>query len=151
MTCPVKNKQDEQILVEYCAGALDAGRAAAVESHAAGCAECAAWIAGQRAVWSALDNFAAPEASPEFSARLYGRIEEEQRGGWWKRFWRTAWKPALATSAAGAALAIGLMVSVPRWADSPKKASVESVDIEQVEHVLEDLDLLTPGAGGSRF
>ena len=145
MICPKQNKQDEQILLEYCSGKLDEHRFREVENHAAECAACAAWIAEQRALWSALDEFRAPQVSPEFNARLYQRIEERQRGGWWKQFWRTAWKPTLATAAAGAALAIGLTVSVPRSSDPPKKASVESVDMDQVEHALEDLDLLTPG------
>jgi len=145
MICPKQNKQDEQILLEYCSGTLDEHRSAEVRNHAAECAECAAWIADQRVVFSALEEFAAPEVSPEFNARLYAGIEEQQRAGWWKQFWRTAWKPALATVAAGVALAIGLMVSVPHSGTPPKKASVENVDMDQVEHALEDLDLLTPG------
>ena len=145
MTCPKQKKQDEQILLEYCSGTLDERRSGEVRNHAAECAECAAWIAEQRAAWSALDEFAAPSVSPGFNARLYRRIEQQQRGGWWKQFWHAAWKPTLATAAAGAALAIGLMVPVPRSGDAPTKASVESVDMDQVEHALDDLDLLTPG------
>jgi anti-sigma factor RsiW len=149
MKCP--NKLDEQILVEYCSGTLDARRASEVEGHAAQCAECAASIAEQNSVLNVLDDFTVPQVTPEFNARLYARIEQEQRGRWWKQFWHTAWKPALATVGVGAALVIGLTVNVPQASDAPRKGSVESVDMDQVEHALEDLDLLSPGSGGNKL
>lgn len=151
MTCPIQNKRDEQILVEYCAGTLEAGGVRQIEGHISECAECTEWIASQSAVWSALDDFAAPAVTPDFNARLYQRIEREREGGRFRRFWHAAWKPALVTVAAGLALAIGLGIRVPHSGDIPTKASVENVDIYQVEHVLEDLDLLTPTDDGSRL
>jgi anti-sigma-K factor RskA len=150
MKCPIEDNKDEQILLDYCCGGLEESRAAEIETHARECAACSAWIAEQRAVWSALDDFTPPEVSPEFNALVYQKIEAQQ-GGWWKHLWRAAWKPALATAAVGAALLIGMIVNVHHPADAPTKASIDNVDIEQVEHALDDLNLLMPGDSGGRL
>lgn len=150
MTCPLDKERDEQILLEYCSGGLDEIRTAEVKAHAQECTACAAWIGEQQMVSSALDDFAAPVVSPEFNARVYQRIDE-QSASFWQRIWHAAWKPVLATAAVAAALALGMMVNVPSANDAPKKASVESVDMDQVEHALDDLNLLMPSNAGDRL
>ena len=139
MTCPTKDKQSAEILLEYCAGTLDPERASEFEKHAAECTECGRQVTLQRALWRTLDRWTPVEVSPDFDARLYARIAREEAAPLWKRWFTWGWKPALATAAACAAIVIALLVHQPRQA--PR---TDTVDIDQVEHALEDLDLLTP-------
>ena len=139
MTCPTTNKQSAEILLEYCAGTLDPDRALEFEKHAAECAECGRQVASQRALWQRLGQWTPAEISPDFDARLYARIaraEAAPLGKWWFAW---GWKPALITVAAGAAIVIGLFVRQPQ-----PPSRTDTVDIDQVEHALEDLDMLTP-------
>ncbi|MEQ1885126.1 MAG: hypothetical protein ABL967_08695 [Bryobacteraceae bacterium] len=151
MNCPIQKKQGEEILLDYCSGRLHPDRTAEVEAHAKICTECSQWIANQSAVWSALDDFAAPAVSPEFQARVYQQLEAEPSGGSWKHLWLSAWKPTLAAAAVAAALVVGVMIRTVPVPEPSKKASIESVDMDQVENALDDLDLLTPGDGASRL
>ena len=139
MTCPTRDKQNAEILVEYCAGTLDPDRASEFEKHAAECAECERQVASQRALWRTLDQWTPADISPDFDARLYAPL--------WKKWLVWAWKPALVTAAAGAAIVIGLFVQQPQ-----PPLRTDTVDIDQVEHALEDLDMLTPlPAAGNRI
>jgi anti-sigma factor RsiW len=147
MTCPHKDKQSAEILLEYCAGTLDPDRASEFEKHAAECAECARQVVSQRALWHTLDQWTPAEISPDFDARLYARIEREEAVPSWKKWFTWGWRPALITAVAGAAIVVGLFVHQPQ---PPPRT--DTVDIEQVEHALEDLDMLTPlPAAGNRI
>jgi anti-sigma factor RsiW len=147
MMCPTKDKQNAKILLEYCAGTLDPDRALDFEKHAAECAGCGREVASQRALWQTLDQWTPAEISPDFDARLYARIAREDAAPLWKKWLVWGWKPALVTAAAGAAILIGLFMRQPQ-----PPSRTDTVDIEQVEHVLEDLDMLTPQpAAGNRI
>ena len=147
MMCPTKEKQSAEILLEYCAGTLDPDRALEFEKHAAECAECGREVASQRALWQTLDQWTPAEISPDFDARLYARIEREEAVPLWKRWLTWGWKPALVTAVAAAAIVIGLFVRQPQ-----PPSRTDTVDIDQVEHALEDLDMLTPlQAAGNRI
>jgi len=146
MMCPTKDTQNAKILLEYCAGTLDPDRALEFEKHSAECAECGRQVASQRALWQTLDQWTPAEISPDFDARLYARIAREDAAPLWKKWLVWGWKPALVT-AAGAAILIGLFMRQPQ-----PPSRTYTVDIEQVEHVLEDLDRLTPQpAAGNRI
>src|SRR5450755_2908694 len=100
--------------------------------------ECAA-CRGFAAVWERLDEFAVPEVSQGFDARLYARIAaEEARRPWW---YRLLWPP-VAPVAAAAVAALVLFLHVPGKPDAAKQAS--TTEIEQVAQAVDDLDLLTP-------
>ncbi len=173
MMCPSRNKQDTEILIDYCAGDLDAVRAAEFDLHVAQCRECAELAAAQKAAWAALDQWTSAEISSDFDERLYARIAQERQAPAWKRTvnrWMAAaresllmpgiWKPALGGAVACAALAVAFLVHAPRVADPPASGNptssasrsveaprrAEAVDMEQVEHALDDLDLLTPAS-----
>ena len=66
-----------------------------VETHLAGCAECAEKLAGMQQTMALLDEWQSPEPSPYFDVRLQARLREEKASaanrGWlqWIR------KPAL--------------------------------------------------------
>lgn len=163
MICLSKNERDTAILLEYCAGTLDVERAGALEKHARECGECRALIAAQMHVWNALGELAAPEVSPDFDARLYTRIAHEESEPAWRTWLRSlrilSWKPVLAGVAAAAVLAVGLSLympmlgihvsHLPKSPDASRQIRSESVDVEQVEVTLEDLDMLTPPAASA--
>ncbi len=153
MNCAIKSRSGAQTLTDYCSGTLDASRAAAFEAHLRDCSECRRVVDAQREVWSALGQLTPPEVSPDFDARLYARIREEQEAPGWRKLLRrlfvpvvpwTAWKPAVSLAGACMVLALGFLVRVPDAGEN--RPRVDKVDIEQVEEALEDLDMLTPAA-----
>jgi len=152
MICPILTKESAEILVDYCAGTLDPGRAAEFEKHSEECADCRRLIEAQREVWERLGGWKPGAVSPDFDSRLYARIAQEEaapRWSQWRRFLQPAapysiWKPVLPLAAACAVLAIGFLIRMPNSRDGAKQVSAENVDIEQVEKTLEDLDMLTP-------
>jgi anti-sigma factor RsiW len=180
MNCQLMSKGRGAVLdmvVDYCAESMDAEPRAEFERHIAQCAECAAMVAAQRQVWETLDHWSqadVPEVSPDFDARLYARIAQEQTAPAWRRWltslipaapgsiWKSAISPISAISmlAACALLVIGLRTA--GWMDlammrGPQPiqnaAQMEAdrtldnhVDIEQVANALDELDLLMPGS-----
>src|SRR5579862_8849601 len=153
MECVIKAKDDAEVLVDYCSGALSEARAAEIEQHIAECAECRRMVEAQRELWRTLDRFTAPEVSPNFDARLYARIAREQSAPLWKQWARrifvppvplAMWKPAVSLAAACAVLAVALVVRTPNPPERVTQIRAEQVDIEQVATALDDLEMLTP-------
>jgi len=150
--CPIdRNRPD--VLIDYVARRLDAGRLREVETHAAACVPCRDFIADQTAAWLALDGYSAPAVSDDFDRALYRRIEAEKRDSWWKRLGRRmffagepgAWRPAMAATAACSllvALAVTLPNRGPAVVEKAAVATVEVADVESVEQALEDLEML---------
>ena len=165
MTCLHRNKQGTQILLEYCAGTLDPEQAGAIESHARECASCRELIASQKNLWSVLDELPAPEISADFDVRLYARIAQEDAQPAWRAWWNRisfdgwTWKPALAGVAAAAVLAVGLSFYMPsfyaRVTNAPQTQNAspqirpDSVDVEQLDVTLQDLEMLMPPSASS--
>jgi len=172
MDCIKKNKQGVEILTDYCAGILDPAAAAAIDTHIEQCAQCREMVEAQRVVWEMLDAWTPLEVSRNFDARLYARIAEERAAPAWRqwlgRVFRPAtpyglWKPAVSLAAAGAAVALALVVLPGGMTDRSlfthaayksttafKNTTVQSapgseeIDLEQVQQALDDMDLLTP-------
>ena len=135
MICLNKNEQGAELLTGYLAKTLDAAGMAEVDRHIRDCADCR----GLASVWEKLDEFAAPEVTADFDARLYARIAaEDAHQPWWRRL---LWRPAVPLVAAGALVGLGLLIA-PRTHDVAKQAN--QMDIEQVAQAVDDLDLLTP-------
>ena len=135
MICLTKNEQGAELLTGYLAKTLDAAGMAEVDGHIRECAECRGLVS----VWEKLDEFAAPEVTADFDARLYARIaEEDARRPWWRRL---LWRPAVPLVAAGALVGLGLLM-VPTTHDAAKQTN--QMDIEQVAQAVDDMDLLTP-------
>jgi anti-sigma factor RsiW len=140
-------------LIDYCAGDLNAARSGEIARHVAECDECRGIVEAQRAVWFALDKYAAPEVSMDFDAKLYRRIAQEEAAPLWRR-WALRifepalpvafWKPAVSVLAACGVLAIGLMVRTPQAAEPKQIHAEHAVDIETVATALDDLEMLTP-------
>ena len=135
MICLSKNEHGADLLTGYLAKTLDAARMAELDRHFRECADCR----GLASVWERLDEFAAPEVSPGFDARLYARIAAEgARRPWW---YRLLWPP-VAPVAAAALAALVLYLHVPAKTDLTKPAG--TTEIEQVAQAVDDLDLLIP-------
>lgn len=139
MTCLRENLKGADLLIGYLEGTLSAGERAELVDHAAVCAECRGLLAAQEM----LGEDEVPEVSAGFDARLYARMQQEQQQKWWRRF---LWRPAVPLAAAAAIVVVTLWVRVPvaPQADEPKQASVDRLEIEQLEQALDDLELLMP-------
>jgi anti-sigma factor RsiW len=77
MTCLQNDPQGAEILMDYCAGMLDAASTAQLEAHFQNCAACNQAAEAQRKVWQALDEWKPEEVSLDFDQRLYARITTE--------------------------------------------------------------------------
>lgn len=145
MTCLRENLKGADLLIGYLEGTLSPEERAALDQHASACSECRGLLAVQAMLDEAPEDI--PEVSADFDARLYARIQQDQQNQqkqWWRRF---LWRPAVPLAAATAILALTLFVRMPapqQLADEPKQASVDRVEIEQLEEALEDLELLMP-------
>jgi hypothetical protein len=166
MDCIKNNKRGVEILTDYCAGILDPAVAFEIDTHIAQCAECLKMVEAQRMVWEMLDVWTPLEVSRNFDTRLYARIANEQAEPGWRQWLRRVflpptphplWKPAFSLAAAGAVVALALVVGVPdkmpfahpepsayKSTMAQAKASPEEIDLEQVQQALDDMDLLTP-------
>ncbi len=127
-----------QVLIDYCAGALPADGAAELERHLEECPLCREFCRVQARVWSELDIWEPVAVSVSFDARLRARLARD--GG---RRWKWIWKPAIPLAAVAAAI---LVVALWRGPVGAREATTaqkgESVDVEQVEKALEDIDML---------
>ena len=123
-----------ETLLAYTGGKLDRETAAVVERHLQGCAACREWVAGQKAVWHALDAWEAAPVSPGFDSRLYERIEEERAPRWWRPAF--GWRPALSVALASLVIGAALLIQPPR------PPSVETLDADRIERALDDVEML---------
>ena len=164
MTCLRNHPQSADLLIGYLEGTLAAAERAELDGHATACAECRGLLAVQSMLDE--DNFATPEVSRDFDARLYARIAADAEQVWWRR-WMAAFsfKPVFAGTAV-LAMSLGVVALVQGPWSSPgsqavtvggpassqvgvsapqdlKQASVD-LEIEQLERDLEDVELLVP-------
>jgi anti-sigma-K factor RskA len=141
MICLSENEQGADLLAGYLAKTLDADGMAEMDRHIRECADCRGLVS----VWERLDEFAAPEVTAGFDARLYARIAAEgaKRLGW-RRLWRNGLlRPVAPLAVAAAAVAALVLYLQPvRTPDASKQTNKS--EIEQVAQAVDDLDLLTP-------
>jgi hypothetical protein len=152
MICLSKHKEGAELLAGYLGKTLDAPRMAELDRHIWECADCR----GLATVWERLDEFAVPEVTPGFDARLYARIaREEARVSWgstgtsWRSLWRNGLRrPVAPLAVAAAAVAAVVLIMYPLGSpDAAKQASPtpsSTAEIEQVAQALDDMNLLVP-------
>ena len=162
-----QNNSAVDTLVDYCADTLDAAAAEAVEKHLLECPACDGLVKAQRSAWAALDEWQTPAVSDDFDARLYRRIEASKQAGWVRRSWNAiaqggfspAWKPAIPLGVATLVLAAGFLLRSPApilstvqpvgpGVEAVTTSSAQTVDVDQIESALDDLDMLTPMSRG---
>ena len=149
MKCPIETPENAGVLLDYCAGKLDADTAAGLERHFADCGHCRDWVAAQKNVWAALDAWEVEPAGADFDARLYRRIGAEAREGVWGRLagWlpRLGFRPALPLALACSVLLAFVLLRTP----PPAPPTLGSLDADRLERALDDVEMLrqlNPGA-----
>ena len=137
-----------EVLFAYIDGTLDEQQAEALDRHAAGCVPCQTLIDGQRAMWTALDAWEAPELSPDFNRNLHAAVAAAGDRGW--RGWlsnvftvRKLMIPAGALALLVATIAFVQMPQMPQNPEVDQKAGIESNEVRQIEGTLDDLDVLS--------
>lgn len=148
MNCPLESQESSALLLAYSSNRLDADRAVPVQRHVESCTACREFLAGQSAVWDALDLWKAEPVSADFDRRLYQRIE--QHVSWWDMLLRP-FRPAFLhrampiAAAAGVLIMAGLLLNRPAVEPVPapqQSAQVEALPADQVEHAVDDMETL---------
>ncbi len=145
MKCP-SNAWEEADLLAFSENKLEAPQAVRLHEHLQSCAVCRTVVEQQKAVWEALDAWEAPAIAADFDRRLYGAMEQD--AGRWNR-WLESSRLLLVRQglpiAAAACLIVVAGVVAHRPADStmaPSAARIENLQPEQVEHALDDVQML---------
>ena len=153
MNCPLDTPENAQVLVDYCARELAPEAAAILDRHVARCGACREFVAGQRAVWEAMDAWEAAPVSADFDSRLYRRIEAQT--SWWEPLVRPFREVTLRRAVPAAAMACllvaaGIVLERPGIAPQAPpaqgdRAQVEQVQVqpEQVVRALDTMDVLS--------
>jgi len=137
------SRNGAELIVGYVARTLDAETEAEFRRHLELCCACREAVAAQQAVWSALDAWRAILVSPDFDNRLLRRIAQEERGGRWRPGWpQWRWRPAVPVAAACILLACAFLLQSPAPKLAEQAQARPKLEIEQVEHALDDIDLL---------
>jgi anti-sigma factor RsiW len=149
MHCPLKSQEEAALLLDYCAGKLREDTAREVERHMAECAACAEFVAGQQALWSAMNDWSTPAVNADFDTRLERRLRETDSASWIERMTRSLRpafaRPAFALAAVCLIMVAGLLLQNPRTGVVPaddSHARVEKIEPEQVERALDDMQML---------
>jgi len=142
MNCPIKTQENREWLLEYSAGWLDRERASMLERHVETCPACARFVEEQRVVWDALGQWESPELSADFNRRLYQKIDRAQPSSWLLRFLHPLWRPLVPVAAMCLLIVAGVVLHTPTATVNPARSHVESVEPEQVERTLDDLQML---------
>jgi len=144
MKCPIETGENSELLA-YSEEKLEAARAAILKRHVEECTACREFVAGQRAVWSALDAWEPPAISADFDQRLYRLLNEPEPVGWWQRWLRPvlAYKGIPLAAAACLVVIVGLvMVKPAEQSRMTQGQPVQTLQADQVEHALDDIEML---------
>lgn len=156
--CPSRTGENPETILAYLDGRLPREKAVLLERHFEQCIACREALRARQAVWDALDEWEPEPVSADFDRRLYRRIEQEEDRAWWRQLFRPvlpfSLRPALAVATFCLVLVAGVLMRAPVPNISPAIASADSVDIEQVEQAVEDLEMLyvldpEPSAGSA--
>lgn len=155
MNCPIKSHENADLLLAYCARRLDPEATSLLERHMELCVDCRAFRDGQRAVWSALDQWEAMPVSADFDRRLYRRVREADKASWMGRFFEPLrpvfLRPVFPLAAACVVVFAGFLLNHPgavavNPGAAPARPEVQSavVDVQpgEVEKTLDDLEML---------
>ncbi|MBK5293144.1 MAG: hypothetical protein JJE04_15910 [Acidobacteriia bacterium] len=144
--CPIQDRENAGILLDYCDRKLDPDMMALLDSHVSQCAGCRQALAAQQLVWEALDSWDPAPVSIDFNRRLYQRIDKEAATAWWRRMFQPvlpfSMRPALPMAAACIVLMAVFLFQAPSEQQLQKKMTVEFIDVEQVEKTLDDMEML---------
>jgi hypothetical protein len=134
---------DHSELLALAAQQIEEPQVVRLHEHLEVCSRCREFVGRQQAVWQALDIWDPPAISNDFDQRLFRRIE--QRASWWDRYWPVQhWVPIAAAAC---------LIVVAGWVSSrpagvaplpqAQAAQLQNLQPEQVEHVLDDMQMLS--------
>jgi anti-sigma factor RsiW len=132
MGCPLEAEKSAELIIGYCARTLDPDSAAAFVRHLASCSDCSQAVALQNAVWTALDEWRPMPVSRDFDQMLFERIATAEH--------RSRWLWQGLVPAAACAVLVVLLWRLPN--STPGQQVMPGPRIDQVEHALDDMDLL---------
>ena len=139
MRCPLGVEESGELVVGYAARTLDARARAAFERHIEACAACAEALAGQQALWQALDQWREVAVSDDFDSALRGKIGRVNEASARRRLWYPV-------AAAGIVLGLAFWMNRPPAAvvtQQPQGSAQQvSAQMDKLEHALDDMDLL---------
>jgi len=147
MKCP-SNAWEEADLLAFSENKLEAPQAARLSEHLQSCPVCRTVVEQQRAVWKALDSWEAPAITADFDRRLYGAMEHAtgRWNGWLEPLRLLLARQGLPIAAATCLIVVAGVVSLrpsdSTIAPSAAAARVENLQPEQVEHALDDVQML---------
>lgn len=144
MGCPVDESNGAELIVSYGARRLAPYEETDFELHLRSCERCRELAETQRVVWSALDEWPGVTPSENFDENLYQRIAAAEQDAWWRRLlpdtW--SWRPAVPVAVACAALIAAFLLKGPALNLQPPSPAEPRLQIEQVEHALDDMEML---------
>ena len=154
MNCPLLSEESAGLLLDYSEGRIETGRSTKLEPdefdrHVEHCERCAALLADQSAMWTALDAWEPPAVSLDFNRRLLRRLDAENSAPWYRRLVHSlragAWKPAFPLAAAAVVIAAGFMMDHRGAMMAPSRTAANGVSLseaDQLERTLDDIQLL---------
>jgi len=145
MKCPTEIG-DPSGLLALSAGKAEGPEAVRLREHLETCSVCREFVARQSAVWQALDAWEPPAITADFDQLLSQRIE--QKTGWRDRYLKALlvrrWLPL---AAAACLIVVAGWVALRPAGVAPlpqaQAAQLESLQPDQVEHVLDDMRMLS--------
>lgn len=143
--CSLDNSKSAELILAYGARTLDPAAEAAFEQHMEQCTHCRDLAAAQRQLWSVMDHWWPAPISESFDQKLYQRITTEEQGAWWQRALRAnwSWRPAMPVAAACAVLVAAFVLRTPAPPAAPEQSQRQpKLEIEQVQHALDDIEML---------
>ena len=163
MQCPIKTKTNAEVLLGYSSRRLTPDVAATFQNHMESCADCRAFSLAQQSTWDALDAWEPMPIPADFNRKLYARIDEYEKTGWWTKFWHRSIGPSgsfgpampvIATACLTLVLVAMLYLPLSKQAvdKTPPQMKIEGTDLEQIETTLEDIEMfkqLTPTSARS--
>ncbi len=151
MICPIQDRENAGILLDYCDRKLSADMMDTLDKHVENCPGCRQALAAQKMVWEALDNWEPAPVSIDFNRRLYHRIDKEAATAWWRRMFEPVMpfslRPALPMAAACLVMIAVFLFQAPGDQQLQKQMTVETIDVEQVEKTLDDMEMLRQMGG----
>jgi hypothetical protein len=142
MGCPIEDDEGDELILAYGANTLTPQQHIDLERHLGICASCRERAEAQRVVWTALDSWPPTVVSPDFDDRLFRRIANEQPSAWWRQLSPANWRSTLPVAVACAALIAAFLMKNPALRPEIPAHQQPQLQIEQVEHALDDMEML---------
>ena len=136
VSCPIQDPGNADLLLAYVDRKLDPELVERLEQHAECCPSCRRLLDAQRTVWEALDSWQPGPVSAGFDGQLMEKIRTAKRRALPRAAARSGQVAVLFLALLAALLLRGPSMDIPRlW-------NRDVVEIEQLEHTLDDLEML---------